>query len=118
MASLLQLHDESMLSPWALMAFTQLAEPSRQQAGDRARLCERGIRFSPTRWLATSCAMQLALAGTEGEARRLIGDVLRAYPKERAATYDQLRAGVARFPELEALRAFASEGSNAPRQPG
>jgi O-antigen ligase len=118
MASLLQLHDESMLSPWALMAFTQLAEPSRQQAGDRARLCERGIRFSPTRWLATSCAMQLALAGTEGEARRLIADVLRAYPKERAATYDQLRAGAERFPELEALRAFASEGSNAPRQPG
>ena len=112
---LLKLREESLLSPWATVGFATLVEPSRLQAEYRARLCKRGMRFSTARSLVTNCAMQLALAGAETEARDLVGAVLRAYPQGRAATLDQLRAGAARFPELESLRAVASEGSDAPR---
>jgi O-antigen ligase len=115
MESLLRLREESLLSPWAMLGFATLAEPSHEQAEYRARLCKRGILFSTARPLVTRCAMQLALAGAEAEARELVGQVLRAYPMERSATRDQLRAGAERFPELESLRAMAAEGADAPR---
>lgn len=103
MDSLLRMHDESLLSPWALLAFALLAEPSRQQAGDRAKLCERGIRYSPARWLVTSCAMQLAIAGRDADARQLALLVLLAYPLQRDETLDQLTQGAKRFPEIRPL---------------
>ena len=103
MDSLLKLHDESLLSPWALLAFALLAEPSRQQADDRARLCERGIRYSPARWLVTSCAMQLAIAGREADARQLALLALLAYPLQGDETLDQLARGARRFPEVRPL---------------
>lgn len=103
MDGLLKLHDESLLSPWALLAFSVLAEPSRQQANDRARLCERGMRFSPARWLVTSCAMQLAIAGRDADARQLALLVLLAYPLQRDETLDQLAQGAKRFPEIRTL---------------
>lgn len=113
--TMIRLQQESLLSPWALLALATQAEPSREQARDRAHLCRQGIRFSPERGLATRCAMQLALSGAEGEARVLVGQVLRAYPTQRSATRDQLREGAARFPELDYLRAIAAEGTDAPR---
>lgn len=103
MDSLLRLHDESLLAPWALLAFSLLAEPSRQQADERARLCERGIRYSPARWLVTSCAMQLAIAGRDADARQLALLVLLAYPLQRDETLDQLTQGAKRFPEIRPL---------------
>lgn len=103
MDGLLKLHDESLLSPWALLAFSVLAQPSRQQADDRARLCERGIRFSPARWLVTSCAMQLAIAGRSADARQLALLSLLAYPSQRDETLEQLAHGAKRFPEVQAL---------------
>ncbi|MDP2823612.1 MAG: Wzy polymerase domain-containing protein [Sulfuritalea sp.] len=107
MDRLLRLHHESLLSPWALLALATMAEPSREQAQDRADLCENGIRFSPARWLITSCAMQLAIAGRETEARRLTLAVLRAYPSQRTATVDELAVGAGKYPEIGPLWAIA-----------
>lgn len=111
--TMIRLQSESLLSPWAMLALATQLEPSRQEAPDRARLCRQGIRFSPERGLVTRCAMQLALAGEADEARGLVADVLRAYPADGAAIQDQLRAGAARFPELEGLLGIPSKGTNA-----
>lgn len=103
MDRLLKLHHESLLSPWVLLAFTNLAEPDRQLAHDQAVLCERGIKFVPARFLVTRCAMQLAIAGRHAEAQKLAIAVLRAFPAERAATSDELAKGAQKFPELVPL---------------
>jgi hypothetical protein len=107
MNRLLTLHRESQLSPWVLMAFTNLSEPSRDVAKDRADLCERGIRFAPARSLVTRCAMQLAIAGRDADAQKLALDVLRAFPAEREVTVEELKKGAASFPEIEPLWALS-----------
>lgn len=109
MDRLLKLYHESLLSPWVLQAFTILAEPSRQLAQDRADLCDRAIRFSPERSLVTRCAMQLAIAGRDTDARRLTLDVLRAYPEERNAIAEELQKGAQTFPEIKPLWALQSK---------
>lgn len=103
MDRLLVLQRESLLSPWVLLAFTNLSQPSRQLAQDRADLCERGIRFAPARSLVTRCAMQLAIAGRASAAQGLALGALRAFPAERAATLDELAKGAAGFPEVAPL---------------
>lgn len=103
MDRLLVLQRESLLSPWVLMAFTNLSQPSRQLAQDRADLCERGIRFAPARSLVTRCAMQFAIAGRASTAQGLALGALRAFPAERAATLDELAKGAAVFPEVVPL---------------
>jgi O-antigen ligase len=103
MDRLLTLHRESLLSPWVLMAFTNLSEPGRDLARERAELCERGIRFAPARSLVTRCAMQLAIAGRAADAKKLTRDVMRAFPAERAATAAELAKGAEKFPELVPL---------------
>lgn len=103
MDRLLKLHHESLLSPWVLMAFTNLSQPSGQLAQDRANLCKRGIRFAPARSLVARCAMQQAIAGRDQDARALILAVLRAFPAERAATVDELAKGAKEFPEIVPL---------------
>jgi O-antigen ligase len=103
MDRLLALHRESLLSPWVLMAFTNLSEPGRDLARERAELCERGIRFAPARSLLTRCAMQLAIAGRTADAKKLARDVMRAFPAERAATAAELAKGAEKFPELVPL---------------
>ncbi len=100
---LLKLHRESLLSPWVLMAFTNLAEPGRDLAQERADLCERGIRFAPARSLLTRCAMQLAIAGRDAEAQNLLLSIARAFPAERKATSDELAKAAGKFPEIEPL---------------
>jgi hypothetical protein len=100
---LLTLYRESLLSPWVVMAFTNLSEPGRDLAQERAYLCERGIRFAPARSLLTRCALQLAIAGRAADAQKLAQDVLRAFPAERAATVDELAKGVEKHPELAPL---------------
>ena len=103
MNRLLTLHRESLLSPWVLMAFTNLSEPGRDLAHERAELCERGIRFAPARSLVTRCAMQLAIAGRAADAQKLVQDVLRAFPAERAVTAGELAKGAEKYPELVPL---------------
>lgn len=98
------LHRESLLSPWVLVMFIRMAEPSRQQAQDRAGLCERGIRFVPARFLLTRCAMQMAIAGRDQEARQLALAVWRAFPEQRTDTADELTKGAKIHPEIESLR--------------
>jgi hypothetical protein len=100
MDRLLKLHRESLLSPWVLMAFTNLAEPSRQLAQDRADLCERGIQFAPARLLVTRCAMQLAISGQDAKALNLVSSTLRAFPAERGATIEELSKGAREYPEV------------------
>jgi len=106
MDRLLKLQRESLLSPWALLAFSTMAEPSRDQAQHRATLCERSIRFSPARWLVLRCAMQMAIAGRDQEARQLTRAVLRAYPLQRTATENELTAVAPEYPEIGPLRAL------------
>jgi O-antigen ligase len=101
------MHRESLLSPWALLAFVELAEPSRQQAQDRVTLCERGIRFQPARSLVVRCAMQQAIVGRAQDARALILAVLRAFPAERTATANELAKGAKEFSVIEPLRVLA-----------
>lgn len=103
MDRLLKLHHESLLSPWVLTVFTNLAEPSRDLAQERADLCERGIHFFPARSLVTRCAMQLAIAGRDADAQRLVQSALRAFPAERAAISDELEKGASVYPELVPL---------------
>lgn len=107
MDRLLRLQNESLLSPWALLAISTLAEPSRLQAQDRTVLCERGIRFAPARLLVARCAMQLAIVGRDQEARQLTLAVLRAYPLQRAATVEELTSATLEYPEIGPLRAIA-----------
>ena len=97
------LHRESLLSPWVLLAFAGPAEPSRQQLELRVTLCERVIRFQPARSLLTRCAMQLAIAGRDADAQKLVRSVLRAFPSEQAATADELAKGAREYPELVPL---------------
>ena len=100
---LMRLQRESLLSPWALLAFAELAEPDRQQVQDRVTLCERGIRFAPARSLLTRCAMQLAIAGREAEAQALVLSVLRVFPAQRAATAEELAKAAGKYPEIVPL---------------
>lgn len=93
------LHRDSLLSPWALLAFAEFAEPSRQQQDSRVILCERGIRFAPSRSLMTRCAIQLAIAGRVHDGQRLVNNVLRAFPAEREATLDELAKHGAAYPD-------------------
>lgn len=104
MDRLLKLYDESLFSPWVLRVFTVLAEPSRQLAEDRADLCVRSIRFDPARSSMTRCAMHLAIAGRDSDARRLVLEVLRAFPGQRMATVEELAKWAQTFPEIEPLR--------------
>jgi hypothetical protein len=67
-------------------------------------MCERGIRFDPARSLVTRCAMQLAIAGRDADARKLALEVLRAFPAERKKTSEELAKGAQTFPEIEPLR--------------
>lgn len=103
MDRMVQILRESVLSPWALLGITILAEPSRQQAQDRADLCQRGIRFAPARSLVTRCAMQQAIAGRDQEARTLIVAVLRAFPADRPVIVDELAKAAREFPEVVPL---------------
>lgn len=103
MERMVQILHESVLSPWALLGITILAEPSRQQAQDRADLCQRGIRFAPARSLVTRCAIQQAIAGRDQEARTLIVAVLRAFPADRPVIVDELAKAVKEFPEVVPL---------------
>ena len=114
MDRLLKLHRESLLSPWVLMAFTNLAEPSRHLAQDRADLCERGIHFAPARLLVTRCAMQLAISGQNAKAGELIHSVLHAFPAERRTTIDELDKGAREYPEIQSLWQ-SSVGENDPK---
>ena len=107
MERLIRLHKESLLSPWALLAFAELAEPSRRQAQDRVTLCESGIRFAPARSLLTRCAMQLAIGGRDADAQALVRAVLRAFPAERAATVEELGKAARKFPETVPLWALS-----------
>jgi len=100
MANLQKLHRDSLLSPWALLAFAELAEPSRDQPDARAALCEKGIRFAPARSLLTRCAMQLAIAGRDADARRLVRAVLHAFPLARDSTIDELARGGHTYSEV------------------
>jgi hypothetical protein len=103
MERLIVLQRESLMSPWALLAFAELAQPSRQQATERIILCERVIRFTPARSLLTRCAMQLTLGGRETDAEQLVRSVLRAFPTERTDTAAELSKGAQAFPELKPL---------------
>jgi hypothetical protein len=103
MDRLLKLHRESLLSPWVLMAFTNLSEPSRDLAQERAELCERGIRFAPARSLVTRCAIQLAIAGRDADAQKLAHAALRAFPSERTATTEELQKGAQAYREITPL---------------
>jgi O-antigen ligase len=103
MNHLLELHSESLLSPWALLVFTYWTEPNRVLAQDRADLCERGIRFSPSRLFVTRCAMQLAIAGRDADAGKLASATLRAFPADRAEIVGDLAKGAKMFPEIEPL---------------
>ena len=98
-----ELQRESLLSPWALLAFAELAEPSRLQAKERAVLCEQGIRFSPTSSLLTRCAMQLAIAEREADAVKLTLAVLRAHPQAKKSITTALAKGAQTFPEVRPL---------------
>lgn len=104
-----ELQRESLLSPWALLAFANLAEPSQLQAQERAVLCERGIRFSPASALLTRCAMQLAIAGREADAAKLTLAVLRAYPQAKKSITADLAKGAQTFPEIEPLWALSDQ---------
>ena len=103
MDRLLKLQRESLLSPWALLGLATLAEPSRAQAQHRAALCEWAIRFSPGRWLVARCAMQLAIAGRDQDAKRLTLAALRAFPAQRAAALAELVKGAEEYPEVVPL---------------
>ncbi|WIM05201.1 MAG: Wzy polymerase domain-containing protein [Candidatus Nitricoxidivorans perseverans] len=108
---LVVLQKESLLSPWALLTFVELIEPSRRQARERAVLCERGIRLAPARALVTRCAMQLAIAGRGEDAAGFTRAVLRAFPAEQTATADELAKGAQIHPEIEPLRQLSREPS-------
>lgn len=122
MDRLLKLHQESLLSPWALLGFATLAEPSRQQAQHRATLCAKGIRFSPARWLLLRCAMQLAIAGRERDAQELVLKVLRAFPALRDTSIDELAKAAQKHPEIVPLHELSLLDSDpsrrSPRPPG
>jgi O-antigen ligase len=108
MDRLLALHRESLLSPWALLSFAELAEPSRAQLDARVALCENGIRFAPARSLLTRCAAQLAIAGRDKDARKLMISILRAFPREREATLEELERIGRTYPEVLPLLGSSS----------
>ncbi len=108
MERLLTLYKDSLLSPWALRAFTNVAELNRLQANDRADLCERGIRFSPYRSLVARCAMQQAIAGRDVEAEKLAVAVLRAYPAQSQLTKDEFAKAAGQYPEIGPLLRLGS----------
>lgn len=98
-----RLQSESLLSPWALLAFAEFAEPSLHQAQDRANVCERAIRFSPAQSLVTRCAVQIALAGRNSDAADLLRSARRAYPLARADIARELAVWSKKFPDLLTL---------------
>lgn len=105
--NLLRLHRESLLSPWVLRAFNVMAEPGAHLAAERADLCQLGLHLTPARALVTRCAIHLAVAGRDAEARRLTSAALRAFPAERAATLGELAVAAKDFAAVEPLRAYA-----------
>ena len=107
MDSLLKLHHDSLLSPWALTLLNLLAEPSTHLAQERAELCVRGTRFTPARVMVTRCAIHLAIAGRDAEARQMVVAALRAYPDEYDATAYELGRTAKEFPVIEPLRVLA-----------
>ncbi|MCF8179144.1 MAG: Wzy polymerase domain-containing protein [Sulfuritalea sp.] len=109
MDRLLKLHRESLLSPWVLLAFNILAEPNKRLAQDRADLCTRGIHFSPARSLVARCAMHLAIAGRDEEAKKLAVMVLRAYPAQSKLTMDEFAKEAEQYPEIKPLLRFGSQ---------
>ncbi|MCF8197363.1 MAG: Wzy polymerase domain-containing protein [Sulfuritalea sp.] len=109
MDRLLVLYKDSLLSPWALRAFTNVVEPNRLQAQDRADLCQRGIRFSPYRQLVARCAMQLAIAGRDAEAEKLALMALRAYPAQSQLTMDEFAKEAKQYPEIKPLLRLGSQ---------
>lgn len=108
MDRLLVLYKDSLLSPWALRAFTNVVEPNRLQAQDRADLCQRGIRFSPYRQLVARCAMQQAIAGRDEEAEKLALMVLRAYPAQSQQTMDEFAKEAEQYSEIKPLLRLGS----------
>jgi len=108
MESLLKLHRESLLSPWALTLLNVLAEPGDRLAAERAQLCVRGLSFTPARSLVIRCSIHLAIAGREAEARATALAALRAYPDEYRASVSELDAAAHQFPVIEPLRALAA----------
>ena len=103
LGSLVRLQRESLLSPWVLRMLVHLAEPSREASKSLADLCLSGIRLLPERASIIGCAMQLAIAGREADARRLTLAVLRAFPEDRSGIAEQLASGSQMFPEVKAL---------------
>jgi len=101
-----ELQRESLLSPWAMLAFAELAEPSQLHAKERAVLCERGIHFSPTSSLLIRCAMQLAIAGREAEAAKLTLAVAHAHPQAKESIAAVLTKNAQTFPEVKPLIAL------------
>jgi hypothetical protein len=108
MDSLLKLHRESLLSPWALTLLNVLAEPNDRLAPERVELCLRGLRFTPARSLVIRCSIHLAIAGRNAEAREMARAALRAYPDEFDASLSELDAAAHGFPVVEPLRAWAA----------
>lgn len=107
MKSLLQLHRESLLSPWALQALAMTAEPDSKLAAERIAICERAIRFTPARKLLARCATQHAIAGNKVEAERMLSATLRAFPTEKSLTVRDLEYWVQEFPEARPLLALS-----------
>ena len=89
--------------------FINMADLSKQLAEDRADLCERGIRLAPSRSSVTRCAMQLAIAGRDQDAKKLTLSVLRAFPADRAAIAEDLRRVTQTFPEIGPLWALSQQ---------
>lgn len=107
MDSLRKIHHESLLSPWALTALNLLTEPSTHLAHERVELCLRGLRFTPARAMVTRCAIHLAIAGRDAEARQMVAAALRAYPDERSSTVYELSRTAQEFPGNVSMRVLA-----------
>jgi hypothetical protein len=101
--SLLMLHEESLLSPWALREILILAEPSTTAAKERAEFCAHAIKFTAERTLVTRCAVHLSIAGRDAEARELVKNIGKAYPAERTETSEELEKTALAFPRIRAL---------------
>jgi O-antigen ligase len=101
---LLKLHEESLLSPWATQTLLFISEPSKKSGGIRADACQYAIRFSADRKLITQCAIHLAIAGRKDEAQELTTAVLKAFPKQRTETRNEIRKVAENFPEVRLLQ--------------
>jgi O-antigen ligase len=108
MERLLRMQRESLLSPWALLVFTNLTEPSRELVDQRIVICQRGIRLTPARSLVTKCAMQLALGGRGDEALELARQALRAFPQQEVVTREEFARHARDYPEVRPLAALGA----------